>query len=143
MITATSARALPTEPTAKESKCGACGVVVTGHTRRHHRSPIDFAAIAREAIPALPAMLARLLPDGRVIGREFVALNPRRSDRRPGSFKVRVAGARAGAWSDFATGDKGGDIISLVAYVENVRQDQAALLVARMLGINIERPHHG
>ncbi len=88
-------------------------------------------------------MLARLLPDGRVIGREFVALNPRRSDRRPGSFKVRVAGARAGAWSDFATGDKGGDIISLVAYVENVRQDQAALLVARMLGINIERPHHG
>jgi hypothetical protein len=112
-------------------------------TRRPYRSPIDFSAIAREAIPVLPAMLHRVLPGGRVIGREFVALNPRRDDCRPGSFKVRVAGVRAGAWSDFATGDRGRDVISLVAYVEKIRQHEAARLVARMLGMDVEGPRHG
>ena len=48
--------------------------------------------------------------DGRICGREYVARNPRRDDRRAGSFKINVT---AGRWSDFATGDKGGDPISL------------------------------
>jgi hypothetical protein len=52
-------------------------------------------------------------------GSEYVVLNPRRADRHPGSFKVRIAGRRAGAWADFAIGDRGGDIISLVAYLES------------------------
>ena len=111
--------------------------------RDHPRSTIQFEVIARDAIPALRALLARVLPGGSVIGQEYVALNPRRADHHSGSFKVRVAGGRAGAWADFATGDKGGDVISLVAYVENVRQDEAARLVARMLGINIGGRHHG
>jgi hypothetical protein len=104
------------------------------HIGHHNRPTIDFAGIAREAIPALTAVLSRILPGGRVIGREYVVLNPRRADRRPGSFKVRVEGGRAGAWADFATGDRGGDIISLVAYVEKIGQAEAARLLAHMLG---------
>jgi hypothetical protein len=42
---------------------------------------------------------------------------------------------RSGHWSDFATGDKGGDPVSLVAYLEGVSQGKAARLLSRMLGI--------
>jgi hypothetical protein len=57
----------------------------------------------RAAIPALPAILARLLPGGRIEGRQFVARNPRRADRRLGSFKINL---RSGCWCDFATGEQ-------------------------------------
>jgi hypothetical protein len=41
---------------------------------------------------------------------------------------------RTGRWSDFATGDKGGDLVSLVAYLEGCSQPDAARLLGRMLG---------
>jgi hypothetical protein len=44
----------------------------------------------------------------------YVALNPTRNDRRPGSFKINI---RMGRWCDFAAGDQGGDPVSLVAYL--------------------------
>ena len=87
------------------------------------RDRIDFEAINRTALAALPAILRRLLPDGRIIGGEWVARNPTRGDRRPGSFKINL---RTGRWADFATGDKGGDPVSLCAYVEGVSQGEAA-----------------
>jgi hypothetical protein len=94
--------------------------------------PIDFAAINRAALAAFPSVLARILPNGKRIGAEIVALNPRRADRRLGSFKVNRYNGR---WADFATGDKGGDPISLVAYLADVSQGEAARLLARMLGV--------
>ncbi len=75
-------------------------------SRFRRRASIDFAAINREALGCLPAVLRRLLPDGKARGGEFVALNPRRGDRRPGSFKINL---RTGVWADFASGDKGSD----------------------------------
>src|ERR1700678_2384180 len=89
---------------------------------------IDFDAIAAEARPALRGILERILPGGRVVGREYIVLNPTRMDHRLGSFKIKIAGPRAGSWSDFATGDRGGDVISLVAYVEGIGQGEAARL---------------
>ena len=85
-------------------------------------------------------MLARILPNGKRIGAEIVALNPRRADRRLGSFKVNRYNGR---WADFSTAYKGGDPISLVAYLENVSQGEAARLLARMLGLETGGPHHG
>jgi hypothetical protein len=82
-------------------------------------------------------VLWRLLPGGIIIGNEFVALNPRRADRHRGSFKINITNGR---WSDFATGNKGGDPISLVAYLANVSQYEAARLLAQMLVIQIG-PH--
>jgi hypothetical protein len=73
-----------------------------GPRRRIFQERIDFAAINRAAISALPAILARPVPGGKRIGGEYVVLNPTRADRRLGSFEVNM---RAGAWSDFATGD--------------------------------------
>ncbi len=96
--------------------------------------PIGFAAVSRAALAAFPAVLARLLPGGKQVGAEIVALNPRRADRHLGSFKAN----RYGRWSDFATGDKGGDPISLVTYLADVPQSDAARLLARMLGVECE-----
>jgi hypothetical protein len=105
------------------------------------RREVDFPAVNRAAIAALPAVLARLIPGGKVLGREYVALNPTRADKRAGSFKINL---RTGRWADFATGDKGGDPVSLVAYLEGVSQSEAARRLARMLGLDTrEGRRHG
>jgi hypothetical protein len=109
--------------------------------RQHNRAsqasrkggPIDFVAINKEALAAFPAVLARLLPGGKRVGAEILALNPRRADRRVGSFKINRYNGR---WADFASGDKGGDPVSLVAYLAGVSQSEAARLLAQMLGID-------
>lgn len=94
---------------------------------------VDFARVNTEARCALPALCARWLPDGCREGREWVARNPTRIDHRPGSFKVNLT---TGRWADFATGDRGGDPISLAAYLHNLSQAEAALRLAAMLGID-------
>ncbi len=99
----------------------------------HRTKPLDFAAINKGALTMLPALLARWLPAGQVKGGEFVAVNPRRQDRSPGSFKINL---RSGRWCDFATGDAGGDPISLAAYLAGISQAEAARRLAEMLGIN-------
>ena len=96
------------------------------------KSPLDFNAINKAALAAFPVVLARILPGGKRVGEEIVALNPRRADRNLGSFKVNRYNGR---WADFATGDKGGDPISLVAYLADVSQGEAARLLAHMLSV--------
>jgi len=88
---------------------------------------INFKAIADAALANAETIIRGFLPNGRVQGREFVALNPRRNDQRPGSFKVNLD---SGKWSDFATGDRGGDLVSLYAYVNDVAQGDAARAIA-------------
>jgi len=63
---------------------------------------------------------------------EYVALNPTRLDRHMGSFRINV---RTGRWADFATGDRGGDVVSLAAYLSHLKQSGAAEKLACMLGI--------
>jgi hypothetical protein len=96
------------------------------------RTP-DFSKINTVALSALPALCARWMPGGKRVGREYVALNPTRADRRTGSFKVNL---QTGRWADFATGDKGGDAVSLAAYVFGLRQSDAARRLADALGIS-------
>ena len=101
---------------------------------------LDFTSINQRALAAFPAILNRLLPHGKTIGRELVALNPRRADRKLGSFKVNRFNGR---WCDFATGDRGGDPVSLVAYLAGVSQGEAARLLAQMLGMETGGRRHG
>ena len=100
------------------------------HSNRRRR--LDFRAINRAGLASLPALLHRWLPDGWLIGHEYTALNPRRTDRRPGSFRVNI---NTGKWADFATGDKGGDVVSLAAYLSGAGQGEAARALADMLGV--------
>ncbi len=103
---------------------------MTFHTERRGR--LDFPAINRAALASLPALLRRWLPDGQLMGREYEARNPRRADRRPGSFKVNV---NTGKWADFACDAKGGDVVSLAAYLSGAGQAEAARALAEMLGV--------
>lgn len=96
---------------------------------------IDFDAIKSSSLNSSLIILRRLLPDGKIVGCEYVARNPTRDDRSLGSFKINI---RTGRWADFATQDCGGDIISLVAYLRGLKQGEAAKLLADMLGISSE-----
>jgi hypothetical protein len=94
---------------------------------------INFEAINNAAIESLPAIVHRWLPDGNREGPEWVCLNPRRNDRNLGSFKVNL---HTGMWGDFATGDCGGDPVSLAAYLHDLSQVKAAKQLAKMLGVS-------
>ena len=96
------------------------------------RGRLDFGAINRAALGNMLPILRRWLPDGRVEGQEFVARNPIRADRHPGSFKINL---RTGRWADFATGDVGGDVVSLCAYLAGIGQAEAARSLADMLRV--------
>jgi hypothetical protein len=78
-------------------------------------------------------VVAAFLPDGRREGQEWVARNPRRPDKTLGSFKVNLA---TGRWADFASGDKGGDLVGLVAYLQGLSQRDAAIRLAEALGLD-------
>jgi hypothetical protein len=101
---------------------------------RYRPESIDFAAINTAALSALPELLRRWLPDGRQMGHEYVALNPTRADRHLGSFRICLRGGKRGRWADFATGDTGGDPISLAAYLHRCSPLQAARRIADTLG---------
>ena len=96
---------------------------------------IDFKHINNAALGYLPSILSRWLPDGKQRGHEYISRNPKRGDKTPGSFKINL---NKGCWSDFATGDKGGDVISLAAYLFDLRQYEAAKKLSEMLGIGMD-----
>src|SRR4051812_31119139 len=104
--------------------------------RSHGHSTVDFKVIAANGLAELANLLARWLPGGRRHGREYIVRNPRRADRRPGSFAINL---RTGQWADFATGDRGGDVISLAAYLFDLSQGEAAHRLAEMLGLEEDR----
>jgi DNA primase len=55
--------------------------------------------------------------------------------RKSGSFKINL---RSGRWADFATGAKGGDVISLAAHLFGLSQVEAARKIAAMVAIPAE-----
>jgi len=94
---------------------------------------IDFARVNSAALTRAETIVGRWLPDGRRDGREWVARNPRRADRKPGSFKVSLS---TGKWGDFAAGVSGGDLVSLAAYLHGLSQRDAAIRTAEMIGVS-------
>jgi hypothetical protein len=96
---------------------------------------LDFRSVSRASLRYLPLLVLRWLPDGRREGNEWVARNPTRSDRKAGSFKINL---QTGRWADFATGERGGDVISLAAYLHGLSQLAAANKISEMLGLSAE-----
>lgn len=94
---------------------------------------IDFERVNRSALAHAVAVVRGLLPEGRLEGHEYVARNPLRPDKRLGSFKVNVS---TGRWADFATGDGGGDLVSLAAFVSGLPQREAAIRLAESMGVS-------
>lgn len=117
----------------KRNAAGANRTAKVKTYRYHKQNKLDFKAINAAALSVLPSLLDRWLPDGKLFGGEYSARNPKRADRHAGSFKVNM---RTGRWADFATGDKGGDVISLAAYLSGASQSEAARELSKMLGVS-------
>ena len=96
---------------------------------------IDFDQVRTLALRNALAICRRVLPGGRVVGGEYEVRNPKRPDRSPGSFRVNL---RTGRWADFATGDRGGDLIALVAWRFDVTQLEAARRLSSLLSLSSE-----
>ena len=92
---------------------------------------VSFAQMSRAALSAARDLLAEWLPDGVARGSEWVVRNPTRADRHPGSFKISLT---TGRWSDFATNESGGDLISLLAYLRDCSPMEAAKEISDRLG---------
>ena len=94
----------------------------------------SFEAVARAALAQAQTLVPSWLPEGRQHGSEYVSRNPTRQDATAGSFSVNL---QSGAWSDFAEGGdaKGGDLISLYAYLHGLTQGKACAALARDLGV--------
>jgi putative DNA primase/helicase len=96
---------------------------------------VEIQRIANAALLAADNLLADWLPDGIRKGKEYWAINPVRGDRTPGSFSTSL---HTGKWHDFASGDKGGDLVSLLAYLRGWRQIEAARFIAGQLGLQFD-----
>ncbi|MDV7211074.1 toprim domain-containing protein [Azotobacter beijerinckii] len=96
--------------------------------------------VAAVALQHADRLVAELLPEGKRKGAEWWARNPTRGDRNAGSFSVSL---QSGRWHDFASGDSGGDLVSLAAYLWGARQLDAARDLARRLGLDVlgDHPH--
>ena len=95
---------------------------------------IAFARVAAAALGHADVLARRWLPDGRREGAEWVAINPTRADHR-----VRLIEGEPRApvrWGDSATGEAGGDLIALAAYLFRLDQAEAARQIAAALGID-------
>jgi putative DNA primase/helicase len=99
---------------------------------------VDFKQIASAALDSIERLLDAWLPEGKREGNEYKALNPNRADKREGSFCINRTNGR---WADFADSDnaaKGGDLISLYGYLNNLEPLDAACEVAQQVGIHID-----
>jgi hypothetical protein len=94
---------------------------------------IDFAFIAAQALANAETILRELFPEGRRKTRQFCVGNL--SGAKGDSLQVNL---ETGAWSDFATGEKGGaDLISLWARARDCKNSEAANAIAEQLGLNL------
>lgn len=81
---------------------------------------IDFEAVASRLLQQSRSLLAEWFPAGKLQGNEFVVGDLAGS---PGeSLKINVD---SGKWKDFATGEAGGDLISLYAAMHGMKQIDA------------------
>jgi putative DNA primase/helicase len=94
------------------------------------RKRVDFEAVAAAALPVLPALAERWLPGGRREGAEYVCAGLSGGAGR--SCKVNLL---TGRWADFATGERGGDAVSLAAAIAGTSQLEAARRLSEMLGL--------
>lgn len=98
---------------------------------------MNFKMANELALDCVDEVLEHWLPDGETQGAEYVVCNPTRDDNNAGSFKINT---ETGLWADFSAGDKGGDLISLVAYVTEAESqvDAAVAILEFIAGMNTD-----
>lgn len=96
----------------------------------------SFADVKAASLKDIERVLAHWLPNGKRVdgGKEYTAPNPTRTDKRAGSLKVSL---NKGTWADFATGDKGGDLIDLVRYLDGGTDVEACAKLTELLSVSV------
>jgi predicted P-loop ATPase len=82
---------------------------------------IDFKLLAEQLRGCAGTVVPRLLPGGKLIGQEWTC-----GDMSGGPGKSLRVNIQSGVWMDFASGEKGGDIISLKAAIDKSSMLEAA-----------------
>ena len=88
-----------------------------------------YVNLAEKLLPHAEDLCRHWLPAGRKVGHEWHIGDIR--GNCGSSCKINL---RTGIWKDFATTDRGGDLISLCAAVFSISQSQAARKLSAMLG---------
>lgn len=86
---------------------------------------IDFKALNDSLLRQSSSLVPDWLPGGKIIGNEYACGSLRGGDGQ--SCRVNL---ETGKWADFATTDKGGDLISLYAAINSKTQIEAARALA-------------
>ena len=92
--------------------------------------PIRFEALADALLARAPDLVPQWLPGGRRNGHEWVCGSLQGGEGTSCSVNLNT-----GRWGDFATGEQGGDLISLYAAIHGLTMGKAAVQVARDEGL--------
>lgn len=92
-------------------------------------TPDEIQQTAADALALLPGLLYEILPGGRMQGREYSC-----GDLTGGAGDSCKVNSTTGKWADFATGEAGGDVVSLLAAVRRCSQSEAATELAERMG---------
>lgn len=94
---------------------------------------VDFRLVAQRALPHAVSIVRQLFPMGKMEGVEWRlgGLDGSKASKK-GSLSINT---RTGNWKDFATGEEGGDLISLLAARDGMTQKDAAEELMAMIGM--------
>ena len=92
--------------------------------------PIQFAALAAALLPMAETLLLKWLQHGRRERNEWVCGSL--AGEAGSSCSINI---NTGKWKDFATGEEGGDLVSLYAAIHDLSNAKAAIQVAREEGL--------
>lgn len=95
---------------------------------------LDFEGLAAALLAEARLLVPSWLPGGSMRGHEYICANLHGGQGK--SFSVNLDN---GKWADFANdGLKGGDLISLYAAIEDIKQGDAAKRLAEKIGYNLK-----
>lgn len=92
---------------------------------------MDFKEFAQGLLPEARSLVSSWLPQGKLKGRFWTTGSVHGESGK--SLEVDLS---TGIWKDYATDEKGGDLISLYAAIKGIKQSEAA----RALGMPITKP---
>ena len=96
---------------------------------------MDFKTLASALLSQIDFLIPDWLPGGRLHGVEYKCGSLQGGEGRSFSINMRTA-----KWADFATNEKGGDLISLYAAIHGISQKESARRLADKCGVLEETP---
>ena len=100
------------------------------------RTSLNIKQIAESLAPSQETILTQICPGGTISGREYMAGSINGGPGKSFSFNLVT-----GKWADFATGEKGGDIIALYAAVNRINNAEAARTLQEQY-VSAKPQHH-